>query len=81
MASETNSAALSAAALRAFPGITEPKSTAPYRSPVPGKLRLMCSFLMTKRSRPEPAQPIYLPSARPVTTALGASVSSSSASA
>lgn len=38
-------------------------------------------FLMTKRSRPEPAQPMYLPSARPVTTALGASVSSSSASA
>ena len=29
----------------------------------------------------EPAQPMYLPSARPVTTALGASVSSSSASA
>ena len=38
--------------------IRDRMSTAPYRSPVPGKLRSMCSFLTTKRSEPLPAQPM-----------------------
>ena len=40
---------------------------------------LICSFLMTKRSAPVPAQPMYLPSGNPVTTAFGASGCNASA--
>ena len=44
-------------------------------------LKKVCSFLMRKRSFPLPAQPMYLPSGRPVTTAPGARAVSSSARA
>ena len=80
MASETNSAALSAAALR---------RCLDQRANEHGTVQITrareaaadVQFFDDEALAAGAAQPMYLPSARPVTTALGASVSSSSASA